>query len=77
MKRFWFTDQQIAFPLQQAEQGMAVGEVIRKMGISEQTFHGPAFLFQKRKYYITCPTGKLSPGPQELHIFSGYRHLPG
>ena len=37
MKRSRFTDQQIAFALQQAEQGTAVGEVTRKMGISEQT----------------------------------------
>jgi putative transposase len=33
-----FTDQQIAFALQQAEQWTAVAEVTRKMGISEQTF---------------------------------------
>jgi len=46
MKRFRFTDQQIAFALQQAEQGKAVGEVIRKMRISEQTFPGPAFFSQ-------------------------------
>jgi putative transposase len=39
MKRSRFTDQQIAFALQQAEQGTAVGEVTRKMGISEQTFY--------------------------------------
>ncbi len=37
MKRSRFTDQQIAFALQQAEQGTPVGVVIRKMGISEQT----------------------------------------
>ena len=39
MKRSRFTDQQIAFALQQAEQGTQVGEVTRKMGISEQTFY--------------------------------------
>jgi len=39
MKRSRFTDQQIAFALQQAEQGTAVAEVTRKMGISEQTFY--------------------------------------
>ena len=39
MKRSKFTDQQIAFVLQQAEQGTSVGEIIRKMGISEQTFY--------------------------------------
>ena len=32
------TDQQIAFTLHQAETGIAVGEVCRKMGISKQTF---------------------------------------
>jgi len=39
MKRSRFTEQQIAFALQQAEQGTSVGEVIRKMGITEQTFY--------------------------------------
>ena len=39
MKRSRFTEQQIAFALQQAEQGTQVGEVTRKMGISEQTFY--------------------------------------
>jgi putative transposase len=39
MKRSKFTDQQIAFALHQAEQGTSVGEIIRKMGISEQTFY--------------------------------------
>ena len=39
MKRSRFTDQQIAFALQQAEQGTQVAEVTRKMGVSEQTFY--------------------------------------
>jgi putative transposase len=39
MKRSRFTDQQIAFTLQQAEQGTQAGEVTRKMGINEQTFY--------------------------------------
>ena len=39
MKRSRFTDQQIAFALQQAAAGTAVLEVCRKMGISEQTFY--------------------------------------
>jgi len=34
-----FTEEQIAFALKQAEHGTAVAEVIRKMGISEQTFY--------------------------------------
>jgi len=39
MKRSQFTEQQIAFALHQAETGTTVGEVCRKMGISEQTFY--------------------------------------
>ena len=39
MKKTKFTDQQIAFALRQAETGTRVGEVCRKMGISEATFY--------------------------------------
>jgi putative transposase len=39
MKKIRFTDEQIAFALRQAETGTPVQEVIRKMGISEQTFY--------------------------------------
>ncbi len=39
MKKTRFTDEQIAFALRQAETGTPVQEVIRKMGISEQTFY--------------------------------------
>jgi len=39
MKKSQFTEQQIAFALQQAEEGTTAGEVCRKMGISEQTFY--------------------------------------
>jgi putative transposase len=39
MKKTRFTDEQIAFALRQAETGTPVKEVIRKMGISEQTFY--------------------------------------
>ena len=34
-----FSEEQIAFALRQAETGVAVHEVMRKMGISEQTFY--------------------------------------
>ncbi len=34
-----FTDQQIAFALQQAEAGTPVAEVCRKMGVSEPTYY--------------------------------------
>lgn len=34
-----YTEEQIAFALKRAETGIAVAEVIRRMGISEQTFY--------------------------------------
>ena len=45
MKKSKFTEEQIAFALRQAETGTSVKEVIRKMGISEQTFYN-----WKKKY---------------------------
>lgn len=39
MKKSRFTEEQVAYALKQAELGMAVGEVCRKMGISEATFY--------------------------------------
>jgi putative transposase len=52
MKRSRFTDQQIAFALQQAEQGTQVAEVTRKMGISEETFYR-----WKKKFGGLMPSG--------------------
>lgn len=45
MKRSKFTESQIIFALKQAETGVKVAEVCRKMGISEATFYN-----WKRKY---------------------------
>ena len=45
MKRSKFTEQQIVFALHQAENGVKVEEVCRKMGISEATFYN-----WKKKY---------------------------
>ena len=39
MKKSKFTEQQIAFALQQAEGGTTVAEVCRKMGIAAATFY--------------------------------------
>ena len=39
MKTSKFSEEQIAFALKQAETGTPVKEVIRTMGISEQTFY--------------------------------------
>jgi len=45
MKKSKFTEEQIAFALRQAETGTRVGEVCRKLGISEHT------LYQWKKKY--------------------------
>ena len=45
MKRSKFTEQQIMFARKQAETGVTVAEVCRKMGISEATFYN-----WKKKY---------------------------
>jgi transposase-like protein len=39
MKTSKFTDEQIAMALRQAEAGTPVGEICRKLGVSEQTFY--------------------------------------
>ncbi len=39
MRKSKFTDEQIAFALKQAELGISVAEVCRKMGISDATFY--------------------------------------
>ena len=39
MKKSRFTEEQIAYAMKQAETGTPVAEVIRRMGISEQTFY--------------------------------------
>ena len=39
MKKKRFTEEQIAFALRQEESGIPVGEVCRKMGVSEATFY--------------------------------------
>jgi len=39
MKKSAYTDEQITYALKQAETGTPVKEVIRRMGISEQTFY--------------------------------------
>ncbi len=45
MRKSRYTEQQIAYALQQAEHGVPIKDVIRKMGITEQTFYR-----WKRKY---------------------------
>jgi putative transposase len=45
MKRKRYTEEQIAMAMRQAESGTAVVEIVRKLGLSEQTFYR-----WKRKY---------------------------
>ncbi len=39
MKKKRYTEEQIAFALRQHESGTAVSEIVRKLGVSEQTFY--------------------------------------
>ena len=39
MRKSRFTEEQIAFALRQSESGTPVSDVIRKLGVSEQTFY--------------------------------------
>ncbi len=39
MKRKRYTDEQIAYALQQVESGTSVAELCRTMGVTEQTFY--------------------------------------
>lgn len=39
MSRKCFTEEQIAFTIRQHESGTAITEIVRKMGISDQTFY--------------------------------------
>jgi putative transposase len=51
MKKSKFSEEQVSFALKQAETGTPVKEVIRKMGITEQTFYR-----WKKKYSGMLPS---------------------
>ncbi|MEP7282787.1 MAG: transposase, partial [Rubrivivax sp.] len=57
MRKSKFTDDQIAYALKQAELGITVAEVCRKMGISDATFYNRASQGQR------APSHSMSPGP--------------
>ncbi len=53
MKKSRYTEEQIGYALRQAELGTPVGEVIRKMGVSEQTF------YRWKKQYAGMGVGEI------------------
>lgn len=53
MKKSRYTEEQIAYALKQAETGTPVAEVLRWMGISEQTF------YRWKKLYSGLGVGEL------------------
>ena len=53
MKKSRYTEEQIAFALRQAETCTPVAEVVRKMGISEQTF------YRWKKQYAGMGVGEI------------------
>ncbi len=53
MKRSRYTEEQIAYALHQAELGTPVAEVVRKMGVSEQTF------YRWKKQYAGMGVGEI------------------
>jgi putative transposase len=55
MKKSKFTEQQIAFALHQAESGISVAEVCRKMGVSEASFYLYGRLSRCKTGMSGCP----------------------
>jgi len=53
MKKSRYTEKQIAYALRQAELGTPVAEVVRKMGVSEQTF------YRWKKQYAGMGVGEI------------------
>ncbi len=57
MKKTRYTEEQIAFELKQAETGTCVGEVCRKMGISEADSEAPGGAFPAVSIPFQRPPG--------------------
>jgi putative transposase len=53
MKKSRYTEEQIAYALRQAELGTLVAEVVRKMGVSAQTF------YRWKKQYAGMGVGEI------------------
>ena len=62
MKKSQFTEQQIAFGLRQAESGVLVEEITRKMGITPATRVpadiGPVYLLNRRRFLTSRRDGE-------------------
>ena len=65
MKRSRFSDQQIAFVLRQADEGTAIAEVCRKVGISEATYYN-----WRKKYGGLMPSEMRRPHTTEAPSLS-------
>jgi putative transposase len=69
MKKSRYTEEQIAFALKRAETGTPVAEVIRRMGISEQTF------YRWKKVYGGLGVGELRRLKQLVADLSLDKHI--
>jgi putative transposase len=55
-----YTEKQIAFALRQAEMGTPVAEIVRKMGISKQTY------YRRRQKYGGMATDRAARQPHPI-----------
>ena len=72
MKKTRYREEQIAFPLRQAETGAPVGEVIRKMGIFTQT----SYRWKNQSCQMGEPM-KCTPILGQFLLVTLPKHLPG
>lgn len=69
VKKSRYTEEQIAYALKQAETGTPVAEVLRRMGISEQTF------YRWKKLYGGLGVGELRRLKQLVADLSLDKHI--
>lgn len=78
MKRTRFTEEQKAFALRQADSGVPIGEILRKLGISEATFDRrfQAHSTNAHKVFFTnLPTADAPPRVSHRHYSRGSKIL--
>ncbi|MEP6704703.1 MAG: transposase, partial [Acidobacteriota bacterium] len=71
MKRSKFTEQQIMFALKQAETGVSVAEVCRKLGISEATFYNWGKTMSVATYTVNDGNSGLNYDVVTAQLFAG------